>query len=64
MKKEIKSLTDKSKDILNDNFLSEENIIYDEAQVGPMEEPYLFEYSLDFVAWSNYLKSLDKKNWK
>ena len=33
------------KEILNE--ISDENIIYEEAQCGPQEEPYLKEYKLD-----------------
>lgn len=61
-KKYLKSFNDRSKEILNDDSLSEENIIYDETQIGPQEEPYLFEYSMDLIAWQKYLKELDKKN--
>ncbi len=62
MKEEFKNFNDRAKDVLNDNDLSPENIIYDETQIGPQEEPFLFEYSLDLNAWQKYLLSLDKKN--
>ncbi len=61
-KKYLKSFNEKSKEILNDNDLTEEEIIYDETQIGPQEEPFLFEYSMDLVAWDQYLKNLNKKN--
>ncbi len=56
------SFIDRSKKILNDNDITDDNIIYDETQTGPQEEPFLFEYSMDLLAWEKYLENLDKKN--
>lgn len=42
----------KEKNILNE--IAEENIIYDETQTGPQEEPYLFEYHVDVKKWRKY----------
>ncbi len=56
------SFIDRSKKILNDNDITDDNIIYDETQTGPQEEPFLFEYSMDLFAWEKYLENLDKKN--
>lgn len=56
------TLLEKEKDILNE--ISDKNIIYEETQTGPQEEPFLFEYSLDLNMWSKYLKEKDKKRYK
>lgn len=56
-----KSFNDRSKEILNDNDITDDNIIFDETQTGPQEEPFLFEYSMDMLAWEKYLENLDKK---
>ena len=56
------TLLEKEKEILNE--ISDKNIIYDETQTGPQEEPFLFEYSLDLNMWSKYLKDKDKKRYK
>ncbi len=56
------TLLEKEKDILNET--SDKNIIYEETQTGPQEEPFLFEYSLDLNMWSKYLKEKDKKRYK
>ena len=55
----IDTLLEKEKEILNE--ISDKNIIYEETQTGPQEEPFLFEYSLDLNMWSKYLKEKDKK---
>ena len=52
----IDTLLEKEKEILNE--ISDKNIIYEETQTGPQEEPFLFEYSLDLNMWSKYLKSM------
>lgn len=56
------TLLEKEKEILNE--ISDKNIIYEETQTGPQEEPFLFEYSLDLNMWSKYLKDKDKKRYK
>ena len=56
------TLLEKEKEILNE--ISDKNIIYEETQTGPQEEPFLFEYSLDLNMWSKYLKEKDKKRYK
>jgi len=56
------TLLEKEKEILNE--ISDKNIIYDETQTGPQEEPFLFEYSLDLNMWSKYLIDKDKKRYK
>lgn len=61
-KKYLKTFNDRSKGILNDNEITDEEIIYDETQTGPQEEPFLFEYEMDLIAWDRYLKYLNKKN--
>lgn len=58
----IDTLLEKEKEILNE--ISDKNIIYEETQTGPQEEPFLFEYSLDLNMWSKYLKEKDKKRYK
>lgn len=58
----IDTLLEKEKEILNE--ISDKNIIYEETQTGPQEEPFLFEYSLDLNMWSKYLNEKDKKRYK
>ena len=53
---------EKEKDILNN--ASENNVIYDESQTGPQEEPFLFEYYLDLNMWKKYLLEKNKNNYK
>lgn len=47
------------KEILNE--ISDENIIYEEAQCGPQEEPYLKEYKLDIKKWKLYHENHNRK---
>ena len=54
-----KTLTEKQRDILNE--ISPKNIIYDETQTGPQEEPFLFEYHLDLEVWKKYKNKHFKK---
>ena len=53
------NLLEKEKDILNE--ISPEDVIYEETQTGPQEEPFLFEYHLDLNMWEKYLEEKDKK---
>ncbi len=60
MKKEQTPI-EKQKDILNE--MSPEDIIYDETQTGPQEEPFLFEYHLDLELWKKFLARQNKKHY-
>ncbi len=51
----------KEKDILND--IADEDVIYDESQTGPQEEPFLFEYHLDLELWKKFLEKQNKKHY-
>lgn len=54
------NLLNKEKKILND--ISDENIIYEETQIGPQEEPFLFEFHVDLEAWEKYKNKNKNKN--
>ena len=47
------------KEILNE--ISDENVIYEESQCGPQEEPYLKEYKLDIKKWKLYYETENRK---
>lgn len=49
----------KEKSVLNE--IAEENIIYDETQTGPQEEPYLFEYHVDVEKWRKYHRQKEER---
>lgn len=53
------NLLNRELEILNET--SPKDIIYDEVQIGPQEEPYLFEYHLDLKLWGDFLKKKNKK---
>lgn len=53
------TLLNKEKNILNKT--SDKDVIYEETQTGPQEEPFLFEYHLDLNMWEKYLEEKDKK---
>lgn len=48
----------KEKNILNE--ISSEDVLYDETQTGPQEEPMLFEYNLDVEQWRKYCQEKRK----
>ena len=50
------------KEILNE--ISDENVIYEESQCGPQEEPYLKEYKLDIKKWKLYHENNNRKHGK
>ncbi len=53
MKRDFKdSYLERNKRVLNE--IADENIIYDETQTGPQEEPFLFEYHVNVAKWRKY----------
>lgn len=62
MKRKRKHISqlEKEKETLNE--MGPENIIYDETQTGPQEEPFLFEYNLDLEKWKEYQKEKEQKD--
>lgn len=53
------SFLEKEIDILNE--ISSEEIIYEESQDGPQEEPIVKEYRYDIKKWKEYKKSNGNK---
>jgi len=53
------SFLEKEIDILNE--MSSDEIIYDESQDGPQEEPIVKEYRYDIKKWKEYKKSNGNK---
>ncbi len=54
-----KDYLEMQKEILNE--ISDENVIYEESQCGPQEEPYLKEYKLDIKKWKLYHENHNRK---
>lgn len=61
-KKEFKDYLQYHKDIWNE--FSKEDIIYEESQSGPQEEPFLQEIYLDLKQFRKYQKKRKKKSEK
>lgn len=61
MKHIERDFLEKEIDTLNE--ISSENVIYDESQDGPQEEPYLKEFHLNLEKWRLYRKN-QKNNHK
>lgn len=55
MRKKEQSFLEKEIDILNE--ISSEEIIYDESQDGPQEEPIAKEYHYNKKKWKEYKKN-------
>ncbi len=60
MKKSLFESNFIQKEIDTLNEIAGEDIIYDESQCGPQEEPYVKEYKVDLGKWRRYRKKKSK----
>ena len=59
MMKEEKSFLEESKDALNE--FSKEDVIYDEIQIGPQEEPIIHDFKINLEQYRKYVQQQKKK---
>ena len=60
MKNYEQNFLEKSKNTLNE--MSSENVIYDEIQIGPQEEPIIYEFPINIRKYRQYVNKISKKN--
>ena len=59
MKNDEQTFLEKSKNALNE--MGSENVIYDEIQIGPQEEPIIHDFPINIQKYRQYVNKIRQK---